>query len=279
MNDQTPLISFVILTWNSESTIGDCLDAVSARCGEESISHEIFVVDNGSCDGTIGIVERLAGFMPITLERLPKNRGTTIPRNMALKKACGRILCVLDSDAVIVGGSLRALVKQLDDDPRVGILAPKLVFPEGGIQESVRKFPSALGKFGKIPYIVLRMNFHDTDTYEGFPFTEPAPVDYAISACWFLRRDILGTVGYLDENIFYAPEDIDYGIRVWAAGMHTLYYPDVVVAHHIQRLTHKKILSRIALSHFLGLVYYFRKHRYLRTPAAENVRQEHPAVK
>jgi len=259
-------LSFVILTWNSEQTIDETLKGIREKCTREAIDYEVFVVDNGSGDGTINIIDHNSEDMPIYLIRLPKNLGTTKPRNMALKRCTGDVICMLDSDAVFQDGSLRKLIELLNHDDSIGIIAPKLIFPDESLQESVRKFPSVFGKFSKIPGIIFKIKYRDFDGYQEFPFTVQTDVDYAISACWFLRRELLDLVGYLDEKIFYSPEDVDFGIRIWKKGKKTVYYPEFTVLHYVQRLTHKKFLSRIALSHLFGLVYYFCKHRYFTTP-------------
>jgi len=265
--------SFVVITWNSEKTIEESLLGIRDTCAAESISYQVFAVDNGSKDGTVGIIERCAAAMPLTLIRLDRNRGTTVTRNMALRHCTGDIVCILDSDAVLLEGCLTDLADALYNDPSIGILAPKLIFPDGKVQESVRRFPSVLGKFGKIPGIILKIGCPDLDGYREFPFEEATEVDYAISACWFLRRNVLDEVGLLDEKIFYAPEDVDYGIRVWKNGMRTLYYPEFTVLHHVQQITHKRFFSKIALSHLLGLVYYFGKHRYIVSPRQRGERE------
>ena len=260
-------ISFVILTWNSEQTIAKCLEGIWGKCTHENIDFEIFVVDNGSKDGTVDIIKRNFDKNPIKLIQLPKNFGTTKPRNIALKQCSGDVICVLDSDAVILEGSLRTIGVMLVKDDSIGILAPKLIFSDGTTQESVRKFPSVFGKFSKIFGIIFKLKFRDIDGYKYFPFSQTTEVDYAISACWFFRRKLIHDVGFLDENIFYSPEDVDYGIRVWKKGKKTIYYPDFTVLHYVQRLTHKKIFSRIALSHLFGVIYYFYKHRYFKKPS------------
>jgi len=261
-----PQISFVILTWNSENTIQESLASIGAKCRDESISHEIFVVDNGSNDNTIELIEALKKEMPIDLTCLPDNQGTTKPRNMALRRTSGDIVCVMDSDAVLKEGALSEIFAMLEADESIGIIAPQLVFPDGSKQVSVRKFPSFFGKFGKIPHIILKLKYQDRDVYQDFPFSVPTDVDYAIAACWFFKRSLLETAGYLDEKIFYAPEDIDFGLRVHKIGKRVVYFPDFKVIHHVQRLTHQKAFGKIAVSHFLGLVYYFIKHRYLIKP-------------
>lgn len=259
-------LSFVILTWNSEQTIGNCLTRIAMVCGGQEIGHEVFVVDNGSSDATLGIVEENAKRMPICLIRLPKNMGTTRTRNAALLKCGGDIICVMDSDAAFLDGNLRTLLETIRNDPSIGILAPKLLFSDRTVQSSVRRFPSMLGKLRKIPAIVFRRKVPEDDSYPGFPFDALTDVDCAISACWFFRRDLLNTVGYLDERIFYSPEDVDFCIRTWKAGRRVVFYPNFTVLHHVQRITHRNFLSRIAASHLLGLLYYFLKHRYMSRP-------------
>jgi hypothetical protein len=259
-------LSFVILTWNSEQTIRNCLGRIAAVCGSQGIDHEVFVVDNGSSDSTVRIIEENAARMPIELIRLPKNRGTTRTRNAAFRKCRGDIICVMDSDAALLDGDLRALLKTLRGNLSIGILAPKLLFSERTVQRSVRKFPSMLGKFRKIPSIIFRRRVPEDDVYTGFPFDAVTDVDYAISACWFFRRDLLDTIGYLDERIFYSPEDVDFCIRTWKANKRVVFYPYFTVLHHVQRITHRNFFSRIAASHLLGLIYYFLKHRYITTP-------------
>jgi hypothetical protein len=87
-------------------------------------------------------------------------------------------------------------------------------------------------------------------------------VQSAISCCWFFRRELFERLGPLDERIFYAPEDVDYCLRSWKKGRAVVYFPFLKVLHHTQQISHKKPLSKTALSHFKGLLYYLTKHGY-----------------
>ena len=131
------------------------------------------------------------------------------------------------------------------------------------VQVSVKRFPTIGSKLARVPRIVMGMPLIEHGAYEGFPFTDAVDVDTAISACWFFRRTLLDRVGYLDEHIFYAPEDIDYCLRVWRNGLRIRYFPGFTVFHRTQQITHKNVFSPIALSHLYGLLYFFLKHRYL----------------
>ncbi len=259
-------ISFIILTWNSEKTIENCLRSIAHLCESQGTDYEIIVVDNGSTDQTPAIVDSLVREIRLDLICLDRNLGTTRTRNLAIRKSDGTVLCVMDSDAALLDVGLPDIVATLRQDPSIGILAPKLLFSNGEVQPSVRKFPSLFGKFSRVPAIVFKRRLPDTDLYEDFPFPYPTDVDYAISACWFFRRELLDSVGYLDERIFYSPEDVDYCIRTWRKGYRVVFDPRFTVLHHVQQITHKNFLGRIALSHLCGLVYYFMKHRYISSP-------------
>ena len=265
-------LSFVILTWNSEATIDACLTSIEDSCSRENIPYEVFIVDNGSRDGTCSIIERF-GTMPIRLTCHTKNRGTTTTRNEALRMCTGEVVCILDSDASFVEGSLRELMAKLLADRSIGILAPKLIERDGKVQASVKKFPSVVGKIARIPRILFKMNMADAGIYPDFPFDDVREVDCAISACWFFRRSLLDDVGFLDERIFYAPEDVDFCLRVRKTGKKLVYDPAVTVLHQTQQITHKRVLSKVALSHFFGLMYYFIKHRYVTSPSIPHAEQ------
>jgi len=100
------------------------------------------------------------------------------------------------------------------------------------------------------------------DYYTDFDFTQHQDVDTAISAFWLFRRDLLDKVGYLDENIFYAPEDVDFSLRVWLAGKTVHYFPYFKVIHHTQQISHSNPFDSVSKSHFRDLWYYFHKHGY-----------------
>jgi GT2 family glycosyltransferase len=140
------------------------------------------------------------------------------------------------------------------------MVVPQLLLPGNIVQNSVKKFPTFLDKIRKIPGIFLSKKVSTNDFYKDFPFSESRAVDTAISACWFFSKKLLETVGFLDEAIFYAPEDVEYCFRVNKAGLQIIYYPQMSILHHTQQITHRKPFSKVSRSHFSGLLYYFHKH-------------------
>ena len=140
-----------------------------------------------------------------------------------------------------------------------------LVSPDGERQRTARAFPTILTKIRRRAPARLRAVLPNDDVSDG---EQAVNVGYVIGACQAIRRRALDTVGLLDERIFYGPEDVDLCLRMWKAGWRVVWDPRHVVVHHEQRLTKRRLVSRLTLRHAWGLGYFFLKHRYfLHAPA------------
>lgn len=252
------LFSAVILSYNSGRYLEECLLRLAAALAEFDTPSEIWVIDNGSRDDSTRILRALTERFPDLLRPLylPANTGTTVSRNLALRQCAGRYILVLDSDATIDAAALRTLQATLDADASIGLVAPQLRYPDGRFQISTDQFPTAARKLQR---------FFALKALEAAVTAPPGrqDVDYAISACWLLPREVLSSVGLLDEKIFYSPEDVDYCVRIWQAGLRIVYEPAALVTHDAQELSRGAKLSKFTLTHAQGLLYYFAKHRYL----------------
>lgn len=261
-------IGYAILTWNSEKVIGPCIDSILKI---NSFASDIVVVDNGSTDNTLPILEAFSAAAPNSLKIIknPANLGTTVPRNTALKELQSHgdvdYYCILDSDTVINDDAAAKLVSFLENNKDCGIVGPKMTDAAGTAQMSARRFPTLFEKLCKASPI-KSMQKAGEKKEAVVPDNEAKghyETDYLMSACWFIAPQVLETVGFLDEKIFYAPEDAEYCIRVWKSGYKAVYLPEAQIIHHWQRLSKKKLLSRINLLHIKGLFYMFGKHRYM----------------
>ena len=266
----TKRIGFVILTWNSEKVIAPCLEAVF---GLEKYTAHAVVVNNGSTDRTEEKINavRVPEKNTLTVLRLAANRGTTVPRNMALRQLQRQDLdyiCILDSDTVINEAAVDGLIAALESNERYGVAGPRMVTSAGVVQQSARRFPTLTDKLCKaVPLPVFQRWGERLEEMNARPDAlGNYEVDYLMSACWMLKPDVLRRAGLLDEKIFYAPEDAEYCIRVWKNGFSVVYCPSVTIIHEWQRLSRKKFFSRINWEHIKGLLYMFCKHGYLFDP-------------
>ncbi len=261
MNSERPMdISFVILTWNSERHIAKCLESLFGQLRNDSFSFEVFLVDNGSSDRTVTTIESYENdyakhIIPIYFRT---NRGTTYSRNIALRRAIGKYVIIMDSDVQLVDGVIQGAISTLQDLPRVGLVAPKLLYPDGRLQKSTDIFPTLQHKM--LRYLFLK--YLERSEGASKKLSTLHDVDYAISAMWVMRKSVIDEIGLLDENIFYSPEDVDYCLRLWKAGYRVVYDPTISAFHDAQEISRKFKLSSATISHISGLVYYFRKHQY-----------------
>lgn len=258
-----PDISFIILTWNSKRHLASCLDSIVSSMAGEQYRFEIIIIDNGSKDGTVELLKTYEKshkgvVKPVFMD---KNTGTTYPRNIALRQCGGRYIVIMDSDVVLPEGTVERLVNVLRENASVGLAAPRLNYGSGKLQKSTDIFPTLLNKVKR--YFFLKA-IESRENREGAG-AGMKDVDYAISAMWVMRRDIVDKVGLLDEKIFYAPEDVDYCLRIWKAGYRVVYVPDVTGIHHAQEISRGFRLNKATINHILGLCYYFRKHGYIFT--------------
>lgn len=257
-------ISVITLTWNSERYIERMIESVINDSNLSGIKMEIIIVDNGSSDSTIELIKRLQEKeINLFLIELARNYGTTVTRNIGIKESKGEFILILDSDTEINPGTLKSLIESFKviKSPNIGIIHPRLVFPNGELQESARRFPTLLTKLYRLlPWEEKRVND------ESFPAVfngEITPVDYAISAAWFMKRDLFENIGFLDEKIFFAPEDAEFCARCWKKGFEVWYYPKAEIIHHCQQITKKRIFSILAMKHFKDLLYFWWEYQLL----------------
>ena len=225
-------LSVLVVTYNSRPFVGDCIDAVGSAVRDHS--HEIVVVDNGSRDGTVPFLRQR--FPGICLVEAGRNLGFSAANNRALAVSSGRNVVLMNGDAVALPGSLDTLVRFLDERAGAGIVAPKLVNPDGSDQGTARSFPTpAAALFGRrspltraFPRNPFSARYLSGRAHEG---VGPFEVDWVSGACLMIRRACIERVGRLDETFFMYWEDADLCRRVKQSGSGVWCVPDSRVVH------------------------------------------------
>jgi hypothetical protein len=251
-------LSIIILTWNSREMLKECLNSVHASLRLKEF--EIIVVDNGSRDGTGAMLRE--HFPEVTVIANSTNRGVAPARNQGLEIAKGNFLLFLDVDTIIPGSAIDTLIEYLGEHPRVGLVGPMLLYPEGELQYSCRRFPTIWTKLLRRVPIHAVESLLAEEQYRDWDHTTPRRVDYVIGACQLIRREAFEETGYLDGAMFYGPEDVDYCLRLARLGWDVVYDPHAVVIHKEQRVTKRRLFSKVTWKHVLALKRYFWKHRY-----------------
>jgi hypothetical protein len=257
MNDR-PDYTVIILTWNSRQHLAACVE--SLREAAPGYRGALTVIDNGSVDGTPEMVRELAP--EARLVRNPKNRGVAAARNQGLALARSPVSIILDVDTVVLPGAFARLLSFLESAPSVGVCGPRLLLPDGSVQRSCQLFPTVLDKIARqLPHSLGERWLRYVELAD-WDHTGVRDIDYVVGACQAIRMSALHSVGWLDERIFYGPEDVDLCLRMRLRGWRVTYLGDAVVRHECQRVTRRR-LNLLTLRHILGLAHLYRTHGYL----------------
>jgi N-acetylglucosaminyl-diphospho-decaprenol L-rhamnosyltransferase len=268
-------VSIVIMAHSVRHELERCLDSIERHAGT---AVETILVDNASTDGTVEWVR--STHPDVHVVPLEENLGLAA-RQPGIERARGEFAMFLDSDAVLCEGALPAMVAALRANPDWGLIGPKLVYDDGSLQLSCRRFPPPvlpwlrrppLARFFEDSRLVRRHLMEDDD------HSRPREVVYVLGACQLFRMSLARAAGPLADYFFW-PDDADWCIRIRDAGGRVVYFPDAVVIHSYRRMTSRSPLSRAALRHvggFYAFQWQYRRRRRELERLGERLDREAP---
>jgi GT2 family glycosyltransferase len=255
------------VSYRTPELVRRCLRAVLAE--SDSLALDVCVVDNASGDGSADLVaselahvsdsshfSHFSHFsqLSVRLIRNTTNVGFGAAHNQALRRASARHLLVLNSDAEPRSGALRQMVEYLDAHPDVAVVSPRLRYPSGRVQPSLRRFPTAATFFFEstqlqrfFPRSRFLQHYYMRDTLDERTSAPPPPeleVDWLAGACLCVRAAAAADVGLFDERFFLYSEEVDWCRRFRAAGWRVVYLPHVEVMHHEGASTGQDLAAR-----------------------------------
>ena len=235
-------LTVIIVSWNVRDLLMACLRSLQADLERAGLTADIWVVDNGSTDGTPEAVAR--GFPAVRLIARRDNPGFAAANNQALRAALDasppRYFWLLNPDTEVLPGATAALIAAMETHPRVGVAGAKLLYPDGTLQHSAFRFPGLVQlAFDLFPFpprlYETRLNGrYPRRLYDG---DVPFFVDHPLGAAMMVRRETVEQVGLLDEGYRIYCEEIDWCWRMRRAGWRALCVPAARVVHHAGRST------------------------------------------
>ena len=201
---------------------------------------------------TVNVPERLpfepASFgFPVRLLANDAPRGFGANHNAAFRLARGGFFCVLNPDVRLDSDPYPALIRALADE-KVGVAAPVVLSPGGGIEDSARKYPT--------PLSVAKKAFARRPGLDYAVSSTPFSPDWVGGMFMLFRREVFGRAGGFDERYFLYYEDVDLCRRLAALGYRVELVPAARVVHHARRRSHGRDL-RHALWHVASMLRYF----------------------
>ncbi len=261
MNDVD--LSVIIVSWNTRELLLGCLRSLPWR--EPGLRLEVIVVDNASSDGSVAAVEE--AFPDATVIRLDTNAGFAAGNNAGMRRARGRYIALINSDVLVLPGCLESLVAYIDRHPEVGIAGPKILWPDGRLQDSCRRFPGLWNNFCQTTG--LRTLFPTRAFFSGehmmyFKHDRIVAVDYLVGCFLLVRHEMINDIGLMDERFFMYAEEVDWCKRAATGGWDVVFYPDASAIHY-GRASSSKDPTRFALIQQRSVLKYWQKHHH---PAA-----------
>lgn len=214
-----PLVSVVVPNFNGERLIRDCLTSV---LGQTYPRVECLVVDDGSTDGSVAIIE--AEFPEVLLVRRGQNGGFARAANDGLRKAQGEIIALLNNDAAAGPTWVEQIVATFRRHPEAGSVATKMV-----LWDSPRIINSA-GDLFRRNGVPDSRGVWETDAGQ---YDQEVEVFGASGGAGAYRRQMLDEIGYFDERFFMYCEDVDLAFRAQTKGFKCIYAPEAVVRHRL----------------------------------------------
>lgn len=250
----TTRISVVIVNWNTRRLLECCLRSILTV--GEGLLCEVIVVDNGSTDDSVAMVrDRFPG---VRLVENAANEGFAQANNRGVALARADYVLLLNTDAFLAPGALRALIELAMCKPNAGLVGAQLRNADGTFQASHTAFPTLWHEFlilSGLGRALWRPWYPSSGPDEG----APRVVDYVEGACMLVRRAAYLTVGGLDEGYFMYAEDVDLCRSLRDAGWEVWYQPAAIVTHLGGGSSRQRRPEREG-DLYRSRVRYFRKH-------------------
>ena len=253
-----PLLSIIIVSWNVRELLRACLTSIAANPGDLDL--EVIVVDSGSGDGTPTMVAE--DFPWVTLVARPDNVGFARGNNIGIRRAHGDLILLLNPDTEVVEAALSTMVDYMQAHTAVGVVGPQLLYPDGTIQSSRRRFPTLATGFWESTWLEPCAPQRVLDAYYVQDRSDDViqDVDWMMGAALMVRRETVEEVGLLDEAYFMYSEELDWCYRIKAAGWRVVYLPAARIIHHEGKSSEQAVTARHLYFQRAKLRYYRKYH-------------------
>lgn len=234
------MLSIIIINHKTPEFLRLCLQSIFNS--KISLPHEVIVVDSETSRITQDVI--FEEFPSVKLIPTKINTGFAKGVNEGIKNSKGEFILIINPDIIITGDSVKKLIEFLKDDPKVGLIGPKLLNFNGSLQNSCFKYYTPMTVIsrrtflGKIPpFKNINKKFLLKD--KNLEITQE--VDWLMGSALMTTKSIINDVGLMDERFFMYFEDVDFARRFWQKGYKVVYYPKAVFYHDHQRESKSKL--------------------------------------
>lgn len=254
MNSTKPVVSIIIVSYNVETFLIDCIESLKTKPSDLPV--EIIVVDNNSTDNSVRKLQQK--FPEIIIIQSESNIGFAAANNLGASCAKGEYLFLLNPDTVVEEDAIDELYNFLALQSSAGAVGSYLKNPDGTFQISCYPFPTLFRELWRLLHLDRIIPFgsypqHKWDT------KSPRKCDVVQGTSLMIKHSVWDALQGLDENFFIYSEEVDFCYRLVKAGYENYWIPTSRVIHYGGQST-----SQFAREMFIQLyrakIQYFKKH-------------------
>ncbi len=217
MNLKNKLVSIVILNYNGEKFLENCLESIFK---ETKLNFEVIVVDNNSPDKSGEKFSKKYKTCNFILNK--KNLGVSEGLNIGIKNSRGKYVVLLNNDLIVAPKWLDYLFEAYEEKGE-GLYQPKfLKMNDRNVIDSAGNLINIFG-FGFS---------REKGKKDLLQYNEIEEIGFAAGTCLFCSKEIFDKVGLFDEKLFAYNEDLDLGWRARLLNYRSFYVPKSIVYHH-----------------------------------------------
>jgi GT2 family glycosyltransferase len=253
------VLSVIIVTWNSEEDIKECIDSLITAL--EGINAELIIIDNQSQDNTFRIINKI-NYPALQTIQNAENEGFTKAVNRGLNLARGKYVLLLNPDTKLKQGSIRIMLDFLESNKGYGAAAPMMRNTDGTIQHSIRNFPTYWGMFCE--FSLLAYIFPKTKTFGSwkakyFDYEKEQDANQPMAAALMIRKSFFDETGLIDQRYVMFFNDVDLCKSIYSKGYKIRYLPQSEAIHKHGSSIKKDRINMIRVWN-KDCVSYFEKH-------------------
>lgn len=223
-------VSIIVVAFNeSLDVLKRCFDSVYAS---KDINYELIVVDNGANDATRGLLMSYDGAQYLRNEA---NMGFAAAVNRGMKVGRGKFMLLLNPDTSFEPDVLKRMYDHMIGDENVGVGSCVIRYPDGDLQESIRRFPTLKDQLlilFKAPHVKKQIKAIDHYMMREADPMQTQDVNSIMGAFMWIRDDLIKEIGLFDDRYFIWFEEVDYCKMAVDAGWKVRHYADVEILHH-----------------------------------------------
>jgi GT2 family glycosyltransferase len=244
-------VSVIIINYNTFEYTCNCIQSLIDKT--ESVDYEIILVDNASSECNADLFKEK--FPQIILIKNSENSGFAAGNNLGIKRAKGEFILLLNSDTILIENSIFFIYEKCKKINDLGAATIQLIFPDGSVQSSAKRFPSVMAHFLEMTrlYKIFKKQYKKRN--EKYNYQKNFVCDWVWGTFFFFPKKNLEVMnGRLSETYFMYSEDVEWCYQFKKAGLNNYYFSESQIIHLVGQSSSGLFKNRLVEKNHLHFI-------------------------